>query len=180
MSMGFSRQEYWSGVPLPSPQNENNISLILDTPILWPPPKGFCLLPWPRCFQSYIPAPTRWDSDVFLKKKEKKIIQYSGWLLAYGEGEVAQSCPTLCDPVDGNLLGFSIHGIFQARILEWIAISFSRRSSQPRDQTQVSRIGGRRFNLWSTREAAILTTRHITGSVAGTVTFWDCDTVFVG
>ena len=64
-----------------------------------------------------------------------------------GEGEVAQSCPTLCDPVDGNLLGFSVNGILQARILEWIAISFSRGSSQPRDQTQVSRIGGRRFNL---------------------------------
>ena len=44
-------------------------------------------------------------------------------------GEVAQSCPTLCDPVDCNLLGFSVHGILQARILEWIAISFSRGSS---------------------------------------------------
>ena len=41
------------------------------------------------------------------------------------EGEVAQSCPTLCDPVDCNLLGFSVHGILQARILEWVAISFS-------------------------------------------------------
>ena len=40
---------------------------------------------------------------------------------------------TLCDPVDRNLLGFSVHGILQARILEWIAISFSRGSSQPRD-----------------------------------------------
>ena len=69
-----------------------------------------------------------------------------------GEGEVAQSCPTLCDPVDCNLLGLSVHGIFQARILEWIAISFSRGSSRPRDRTQVSRIGGRRFNLWATRE----------------------------
>ena len=63
------------------------------------------------------------------------------------EGEVAQSCPTLCDPMDCNLLGFSIHGILQARILEWIAISFSRGSSRPRDQTQVSHIGGRHFNL---------------------------------
>ena len=54
--------------------------------------------------------------------------------LAGGEGgEVAQSCPTLCDPVDCNLLGFSIHGILQARILEWIAISFSMGSSPPRD-----------------------------------------------
>ena len=66
------------------------------------------------------------------------------------EGEVAQSCPTLCDPMDCNLLGFSIHGILQARILEWIAISFSKGSSRPRDWTQVSHIGGRRFNLWAT------------------------------
>ena len=64
-----------------------------------------------------------------------------------GEGEVAQSCPTLCDPVDYNLLDFFVHGILQARILEWIAISFSRGSSRPRDQTWVSRIAGRRFNL---------------------------------
>ena len=72
-----------------------------------------------------------------------------------GDGEVAQLCPTLCDPVDGNLLGFSVHGILQARILEWIAISFSRGSSQPRDRTQVSRIGGRCFNLSATREALV-------------------------
>ena len=70
-----------------------------------------------------------------------------------GEGEVAQSRPILCDPVDCNLLGFSVHGILQARILEWIDISFSRGSSRPRDQTQVSCIGGRRINLWATREA---------------------------
>ena len=44
--------------------------------------------------------------------------------------EVAQSCPTLCDPVDCSLPGFSVHGIFQAKILEWVAISFSRGSSQ--------------------------------------------------
>ena len=46
--------------------------------------------------------------------------------------EVAQSCPTLCDPMDSSLPGSAIHGIFQARILEWAAISFSRGSSQPR------------------------------------------------
>ena len=45
--------------------------------------------------------------------------------------EVAQSCPTLCDPMDSSLPGSAIHGIFQARILEWAAISFSRGSSQP-------------------------------------------------
>ena len=59
----------------------------------------------------------------------------------------AQSCLTLCDPVDCSLPSFSVHGILQARILEWVTISFSRGSSCPRHQTQVSRIGGRRFNL---------------------------------
>ena len=51
------------------------------------------------------------------------------------ESEVTQSCLTLCDPMDGSLPGSSVHSIFQARVLEWVAISFSRRSSQPRDQT---------------------------------------------
>ena len=46
---------------------------------------------------------------------------------------LTQSCPTLCDPVDCNLPGSSVRGIFQARILEWVTISFSRGSSQPRD-----------------------------------------------
>ena len=53
----------------------------------------------------------------------------------------------------GSPPGSSVHGILQARILEWVAISFSRGSSRPRDQTQVSHIAGRRFNLWATREA---------------------------
>ena len=67
----------------------------------------------------------------------------------------AQSFPTLCDPVDCSPPGSSVHGILQARILEWVAISFSRISSQPRDQTQVSHIAARCFNLWATREALI-------------------------
>ena len=46
---------------------------------------------------------------------------------------VIQSCLTLCDPMDCSLLGSSVHGILQARILEWVAISYSRGSSQPRD-----------------------------------------------
>ena len=68
------------------------------------------------------------------------------------ESEVAQSCPTLYDPMDCSLPGFSVHGIFQARVLEWGAISFSRGSSLPRDQTQISCILGRRFTVWATRE----------------------------
>ena len=55
-----------------------------------------------------------------------------------------------CDPIDCNLPGSSVHGIFQARILEWLAISFSRGSSRPRDQTQVSCIAVRLFTDWGT------------------------------
>ena len=73
------------------------------------------------------------------------------------ESEVSQSCLTLCDPVDCSPPGSSVHGILQARILEWVAISFSRASSQPRDQTQVSCIAGRHFNLWTSREARYYT-----------------------
>ena len=47
------------------------------------------------------------------------------------ESEVTQSCPTLCDPTDCSLPGFSVHGIFQARVLEWVAISFSRDLPNP-------------------------------------------------
>ena len=60
---------------------------------------------------------------------------------------------TLCDPMDCSPPGSSVHGILQARILEWVAISFSRGSSQPRDRTQVSCIAGRFFTIWATREA---------------------------
>ena len=67
--------------------------------------------------------------------------------------EVAQSYPTLCDPMDCSLPGSSVHGIFQARVLEWVAISFSRASSQPRDWNRVSHIIGRLFTVWATREA---------------------------
>ena len=56
-------------------------------------------------------------------------------------------------PIDCSLSGSSVHGIFQARVLEWIAIAFSRGSSRPRDRTQISCIAGRRFTVWATREA---------------------------
>ena len=87
-SMGFSRQEYWSGLPLPSPL-------------------------------------------------------------------VAQSCPTLCDPVECSPQSTSVHGIIQARILEWVAMPSSSGSFQPRDQTQVSHIAGRVFTIWAPRKPTI-------------------------
>ena len=68
------------------------------------------------------------------------------------KSEATQSCLTLCDPMDCSLPGSFIHGIFQARVLEWVAISFSRGSSWPRDWTQVSLIESRCFTVWATRE----------------------------
>ena len=67
--------------------------------------------------------------------------------------EVAQSCLTLCTPMDCSLPSSFLHGILQGRVMEWVAISFSRGSSQPRDQTQVSHIPGRCFIFRATREA---------------------------
>ena len=66
---------------------------------------------------------------------------------------VIWSCSTVLNPIDCSLPGSFVCGIFQARILEWPAISFTRGSSQPRDQTQVSCIAGRLFTIWATREA---------------------------
>ena len=63
--------------------------------------------------------------------------------------EVAQLCPTLCNPMGYSLPAFSVHGILQARILEWVVIALSRRSSWPRDWTQVSHIVGRHFTFWA-------------------------------
>ena len=63
------------------------------------------------------------------KKKKKK------------ESEVDQLCPTLCNPMDCNLPGSSVHRIFQERIPEWVAIFFSRGSSQFKDQTHISCLG---------------------------------------
>ena len=91
----------------------------------------------PRGSQSWV----LWGCDYFL-----------GCLREEKGREAAQSCPTLFDPMDCSLPGSSIHRIFQARVLEWGAISFSRGSSQPRDWTQVSRTVGRRFTVWATRE----------------------------
>ena len=67
--------------------------------------------------------------------------------------KVTQLCLTLCDPMDCNLPSSSVHWILQARIPEWVAIPFSRGSSQPRNQIVVSCTAGRFFTIWITREA---------------------------
>ena len=66
---------------------------------------------------------------------------------------VIQSCPILWDPMDCSPPGSSVHGILQPRILEWVAMPFSRGSSQPRDRTQVSCIAGGFFTVLATKEA---------------------------
>ena len=82
--------------------------------------------------------------------------QETNMIMLESESEVAQSCTTLFDPMDGSLPRSSIHGIFQAKVREWVAISFSRGSSQPRDQTWVSHIVGRHFTIWATREVMLI------------------------
>ena len=73
---------------------------------------------------------------------------FSEWV-----SEVAQSCSTLCNPMDWGAWFATVHRIFQARILECVAISSSRGYSRPRDWTPVSHISGRRFTVWATSEA---------------------------
>ena len=105
LSMGFSRQEYGSGLSCPSPGD-------LPDPGMEPTSLGSPAL-----------AGGFFTTNTTL------------WLY---ESEVAQSCLTLRDPMDGSLQSSSIHGISQARVLGWVAISFSRGSSPPRDWTRVS------------------------------------------
>ena len=70
-------------------------------------------------------------------------------------------CPALCDPTDCSSSGSSVHGTSQARILESVAISSSRGSSRPRDQTRVSRTAGRFLTHWAIREAPSLAIREV-------------------
>ena len=87
-----------------------------------------------------------------IKKFKKGLIQLQKylWIVFCCFCLVAKSCPTLCDPTDSSLIGSSVHGFSQIRILEWIAISFSRGSFRPRDWTQISWVAGRFFTTWTT------------------------------
>ena len=133
----FSRQEYWSGLPLPSPIFNLNITYShkqkwkhVKVNILCRPPykDNIHLNHYWLSFQGLLLTQT-------LTSQKDSISLLKGTLV-----KVAQSCLTLCDPMD-----YTVHGILQARILERVAFPFSRGSSQPRDQTQISRIAGRFF-----------------------------------
>ena len=114
------------------------------------PPSHHLLFAWLLVIITTTPTPKQRPSSLVYQSSSP-----FRSLMKVKESEVTQSCPTLCDPMDCSLPGSSVHGIFQARVLEWVAISFSRGSSQPRDWTQVSRIVGRRFTIWATRDAQI-------------------------
>ena len=85
--------------------------------------------------------------------KEKAVFQEKSVRNTLLFASVAKSCPTLCNPMVCSLPGSSVHGIFQAKILEWVAISSSRRSSWPTDQTHVSCNGRWILYYWATRDS---------------------------
>ena len=112
-SMGVSRQEYWSGVPLPSPPIASAAAAAKSL-------QSCVTLRSHRQQPTRLPCP--WDSPG--KNTEVGFHFLLQCMKVKSEREVTQSCPTLCDPMDCSLLGSSIHGIFQARVLEWGAITF--------------------------------------------------------
>jgi len=99
-----------------------------------------------------------WEGEK--ERSDRLSVSLPPTLYRESESEVAQSCPTLCDHMDCSLSGSSVHGIFQARVLEWIAVSFSRESYRPRNQTGVSCIAGRHFTIWATREAQLTVSNY--------------------
>ena len=103
---------------------------------------AICIHISPRS-QAFLPPPHLTPLSHHRALSWVSVLYRSAWV------KDAQSCPTLCDTMDCNPPGFTVHGIFQARILEWFAIPFSKGSSQPRDQTKVSGIAGRFFTVWA-------------------------------
>ena len=93
-------------------------------------------------------------SRMDLKKKA-----WPNYMLSIRDWLLKRSSPTLCDPMDCSPRGSSVHGILHTRILEWVAISFSRGCSRARDWTQLSHNAGRLFTNWATRETLIRDSR---------------------
>ena len=69
---------------------------------------------------------------------EVEDLEFAAFKFACIHAQSLRSCMILCNPMDCSLLGSSVHGILQARVLEWVAISYSRGSSQPRDRTHIT------------------------------------------
>ena len=110
------------------------------------------VVPFSSCPQS-LPAPQSFPMSQLFVWGGQSTRLYTPYQIFILLVLVDQLCPTLCDPMDYSPLGSSVHGILQARMLEWVVISFSRGSSWPRDQTWVSCIAGGLFAIWATRES---------------------------
>ena len=125
-------------MPIESVMPSNH--LILCCPLFLP----LSIFPSIRVFSDGSVLLIRWPKYWSFSFNISSSNEYSGLIslrMDWLSMEVAQSCPTLCNPMD-----YTVHGIMQARIQEWVAFPFSRGSSQPRDQTQVSHIADRFFN----------------------------------
>ena len=142
--MGFSRQEYWSGVPLLSPrlslrrrQNSRQSTWRHLKGIHWTPSIS---LGGPSCFPLRANSSLLWITALFPEGIVKIHICYICSLYIHMCWAVLSnfSCVWLCNSIDCSLLGSSVHGISQTRILEWVVISFSRGSSWFRDRTCAS------------------------------------------
>ena len=113
-------------------------------------PRGVSFLPTPH---NFLPWPRlAWDVSSFGTPSAPLLqVLQAGFSTALGKVKskvkAVQSCLMLCDPMDCSLPGFSVHGILQARILQWVAFPFSRVLSQPRDRTLVFCIAGGFFHL---------------------------------
>ena len=165
LSMGFSRQEYWSGLPFPSPGDLPDPGIeptslaslafsggFLITSATWEAPsKRYMMSGWISLGGQCRPH-EYWVSHITLVYLEvhEYLLPLGPWSMFsntyftnffYCCCFVAKSCPTICNPMDCRPPGSSVHGFFPARILGWTAISFSRGSSQSRDQAKVSCIG---------------------------------------
>ena len=113
LSMGYSRQECWSGWPFPSPGDVPDLGIKATSPAL---ASGF-----------FTTEPTSVVEPDDFEAQFQEFLKLP-WCLGTRETLlllVAQSCPTLCNPMDCNLPGSSVHGISQARILEWVAMPSS-------------------------------------------------------
>ena len=113
------------------PVSESSVALarIEESALVWDFWSFLSLLP--------TPLPTLFENETFPQKRVRRCSSVNVLL--------TQSCPTLCNPTDYSLPGSSVHGILQARILEWVVISFSRGSSRPRDLNMPPVLAGRFF-----------------------------------
>ena len=151
-SLGFSRQEHWSGLPFPSPMHESESGVAQLCPTLSDPMD--CSSPGSSVHGIFQARVLEWDAIAFsgiISRFCFSINSWPSWLFIsiYLPLLVTQSCPALCNPIDYSLPGSSVHEILQARIAKWVAIPFSRVSSRPRDWTWVSCIAGGFFTVWA-------------------------------